>query len=287
MIVRRTALVLNVPRTFRNRKVMITKPRSVANGVDLVLSSGFLAFAKHAGFLKAVDEVDLEVTGVMGTSAGAYVGSLYCAGYTAENIVEELCGIPPVQLLKPNLRFWNGFLLLEDVVNRLHEILPPTFESLDKELAVGVINAQGHHQIIDSGPLPEAVAASGAVPIMFAPVGIPGRSEGPFRDGGVKDRTGLRQWRERRRNQQNGVKKSTAQVPDAIVHLIARSLPFGGVDKVRETGERRVTLFQSNKSGRNIFSLGDYQNEMIETYNRLTPSISEAQKRIHRKMRIS
>ena len=26
-------------------------------GVDLVLSSGFMAFAKHAGFLKAVDEV--------------------------------------------------------------------------------------------------------------------------------------------------------------------------------------------------------------------------------------
>ena len=31
-------------------------------GVDLVLSSGFMAFAKHAGFLQAVDEVSCKKT---------------------------------------------------------------------------------------------------------------------------------------------------------------------------------------------------------------------------------
>ena len=45
---------------------------SPAQTVDLLLSSGFLAFARHAGFLQAVDEAreqaGLEVGAVVGTS---------------------------------------------------------------------------------------------------------------------------------------------------------------------------------------------------------------------------
>lgn len=34
---------------------------------------------------------------------------------------------------------------------------------------------QGRHVIIDNGPLPEAVAASAAIPIVFENVNIPGK----------------------------------------------------------------------------------------------------------------
>jgi predicted acylesterase/phospholipase RssA len=51
-----------------------------------VLSSGFLAFASHSGFLKAVEAAGLHVSGVMGTSAGALSGSLYCAGYSPDSV---------------------------------------------------------------------------------------------------------------------------------------------------------------------------------------------------------
>jgi predicted acylesterase/phospholipase RssA len=59
-------------------------------GFDLVLSSGFLAFANHCGFLAAVDEVGLPVNAVMGTSAGALSGSLYCAGYSPVQVRPQL-----------------------------------------------------------------------------------------------------------------------------------------------------------------------------------------------------
>ncbi len=52
----------------------------------MVLSSGFLSFANHSGFLLAIEEEGLEVTGVMGTSAGALSGSLYCAGMTPRQV---------------------------------------------------------------------------------------------------------------------------------------------------------------------------------------------------------
>ena len=53
----------------------------------MVLSSGFLAFASHSGFLKAVDRAGLAVGGVMGTSAGALSGSLYSAGYSPDEVL--------------------------------------------------------------------------------------------------------------------------------------------------------------------------------------------------------
>lgn len=140
----------------------------------MILSSGFLAFARHAGFLQAIEDAELPVGGVMGTSAGAYAGSLYCAGYTPDQIAAELCNVPPIFLLRPCWRFWCGFLSLHAVVDRLRDLLPPTFEDLDCKLSVGVIRSDGQYQLIDSGPLPEAVAASGAIPVLFAPVEVPG-----------------------------------------------------------------------------------------------------------------
>lgn len=75
-----------------------------------MLSSGFLAFAAHSGFLKAIEEVSIEtchvfelrihvliscnalwqskvpVASIVGTSSGAISGSLYAAGYSAEQV---------------------------------------------------------------------------------------------------------------------------------------------------------------------------------------------------------
>lgn len=59
-----------------------------------MLSSGFLAFASHSGFLKAVEAASLQVSGVMGTSAGALSGSLYCAGYSPD-VVRAASSFPP------------------------------------------------------------------------------------------------------------------------------------------------------------------------------------------------
>lgn len=41
-------------------------------------------------------------------------------------------------------------------------------------LQVGVVTADGQHRLIDRGPLPEAVAASAAIPFVFQSVDIPG-----------------------------------------------------------------------------------------------------------------
>jgi len=214
---------------------------STGGEYDVVLSSGFLAFANHSGFLQAVEEVrsrsaelrtllwvcqssaafallcrgctadrrrqpiaivaassittppstqspnptrpphqaGIHVSGVMGTSAGALAGSLYAAGYSPREVAEHLRASPPIQMLKPCWEPWRGGLLsLEAVIDRLSQLLPPTFEDLERDFAVGVVTAEGEHVLIDSGPLPEAVAASAAIPFVFSSVDVPGASAG-------------------------------------------------------------------------------------------------------------
>ena len=62
--------------------------------VDLVLSSGFLAFARHLGFLTAIEESELDVSGVCGTSSGALVGAMWACGVVCEGVPHTILRPP-------------------------------------------------------------------------------------------------------------------------------------------------------------------------------------------------
>lgn len=277
-----------------------------SQGVDLVLSSGFLAFANHAGFLHAVEDAGLPVRGVMGTSAGALAGSLYAAGFSPAQLSRELRRVAPVQYLRPSLRPWRGLASLDGVVERLRDLLPATFEELEMEFAVGVVDAStGRHVVVDSGLLPEAVAAAAAIPCVFAPLSIPGAAGGPFADGGVVDRTGLSAWRESRRVKGRAERRrhspspsslaavaarreraasnaststSSAQQqhhPAALVHLIHRSSQLSGNDNLPE-GRGDVLAVRSPRAGVSFFSLGDFDGQRDAARERAAPVAAAA-----------
>jgi predicted acylesterase/phospholipase RssA len=108
---------------------------------------------------------------------------------------------------------------------RLSHLVPGDFADLETPLAVGVVSANGRqYAVINSGKLPEAVVASAAVPVLFAPVSIPGRA-GTYIDGGIKSRVGLEAWR--------GIDR--LHYP-AAVHVVGRSSPFSG-SSVVSSGE--------------------------------------------------
>ena len=270
-----------------------------SQGVDLVLSSGFLAFANHAGFLQAVDDAGLPVRGIMGTSAGALAGSLYAAGLTPAQLSQELRRVAPVRYLRPSLRPWRGLASLDGVVERLRDLLPATFEELEMDFAVGVVDAStGRHVVVDSGPLPEAVAASAAIPCVFAPLSIPGALGGPFADGGVVDRTGLSAWRESRRvrRAEGGEARQRRRRPTApptpvsspsqqqqheqghaaaLVHLIHRSSQLSGSDDLPE-GRGDVLVVRSPRAGVSFFSLGDFDGQRDAARERAAPVAAAA-----------
>eukprot|EP00798_Chlamydomonas_sp_ICE-L_P020914 gene20914-27760_t len=138
-------------------------------------------------------------------------------------VAAELSRVAPIKLLRLGsiIPWRGGFLSLQGVVERLREVLPPTFEDLDKEFALGVVGRDGVHRVIDSGALPEAVAASAAIPFL---------------------------------NDGDKVKEDESQLglPRCILHVIS-----SGTGSVEKTGEPNITVVQMNKSGFSLVHLGD------------------------------
>ena len=205
--------------------------------VDLVLSSGFLAFAEQAGFLAAVEDEGLDVAALCGTSSGALAGSLWLAGLSAHDVFDELCGRRPLAWVGPSRRPWRGLFGLQRVIAELRRHLPQRFDQLSRPLGAGA--ARGEVPVLlTAGDLPEAVAASCAVPYLFHPVRI---GDEWLRDGGVVDRTALQAWRALRPGRRT------------VVHLLDSSR---GVDEPPVRDEL-VAVCRSPASGARLWSLGD------------------------------
>ncbi len=264
----------------------VSQQAQKASSYDLILSSGFLAFAAHAGFLQAVEDSGLPVRGVMGTSAGALIGSMYSAGYTPREIAAEFSRLPPIKRLRPSFVPWvdGGMLRLDPVVAALRDLLPPRFEDLNLDFACAVVDRGLRHRLIHSGAcLSEAVAASAAVPVVFAPVSIPGVPNGPFLDGGIRDRIGLNLWRQHRYplddGRQHESRQHAAAAAPAVVHLIGRSSPFSGNDDVsdwpNQPGARHAVVVSSPRSGASLWDMRGFQGQFEEAHARALPALEQ------------
>jgi NTE family protein len=213
--------------------------------VDLLLSSGFLAFGRQCGFLMAVEELGLEVDGVFGTSSGALAGALWAAGLPAKDALAELSREAPIRRVGLHGRPWRGLFSMAPVIAHLRGVLPATFDALPRPFGVGVRGPDGAHRWVRDGDLPAAVAASCAMPGVFCPVDL---EPGPCQDGGAVDRLGLA-----------GHRAIRGERP-AIVHLVDRTAgqdgdaPLDGLPVVR-----------SPRSGAQLWNLGDPWGQAEET----------------------
>ena len=207
---------------------------------DLLLSSGFLAFARHAGVLQAVEEANIKVEAVVGTSSGALVGALWCAGLPATEIVALIAQTRPWDLVGLHLRPWRGLLSLEPLLAWLRPRLPPRIEDLPRPLALGVsarVDGIVRPFLLREGPLAEGVVASCAIPGLFvSPLEGP---HGAWRDGGAADRVMHAPWAAWRGER------------SALVHAVERS---AGRDVPLPEG---VPVVRTPRSGASLWSLGD------------------------------
>ena len=163
----------------------------------LVLSSSFFGFYAHIGVLAALLEAGLPPSAVAGSSAGALVTALWAAGMEPQQMyscfdeaVKERGSLrPAVPWREP-----GGVLSAAHIVRRLKGIieelgLATRLERCRVPSSVSVFDLRRlSARALHEGPLAEAVAASMAVPAMFAPVYLDGR---PHLDGGLGDMPGV------------------------------------------------------------------------------------------------
>jgi NTE family protein len=92
----RSSSSLRLTALFVSILFITINPNVSGQKVTLVLSGGGSWGAGHIGVLRALEENDVPIDCIVGTSAGAVVGGLYCIGYTPDEI-EQLMSSPDFQ----------------------------------------------------------------------------------------------------------------------------------------------------------------------------------------------
>lgn len=191
---------MNEPNPTLEDSLPVRQPR-----IGLALGGGGARGLAHLLVLEAFDELGITPCEIAGTSIGAIFGAGYASGLSAAQIrahTEELLARRMDMLRQlfaarnaPLGRVLSIFQLRSALLNPqalLDLVLPKrtaqTFEDLAIPLKVIAADFYTQEQVVfDSGPLKPAVAASMALPALFAPVTTDDGPDGPLAlmDGGL------------------------------------------------------------------------------------------------------
>ncbi len=174
----------------------------------LILAGGGARGAAHIGVLKVFEREKIHVDFLVGSSVGALVGSLYCAGVSASEIEElvlsnqlkkafypipfklkAVLGVPPYMLkrlvfIKPPIGLYSG----NSIAKFIERNLPSGVEKIEQlktPFAALTVNLGDTRPVwLDKGNIAKAVQASCSVPLLYRPVVTDGKL---FVDGGLRN----------------------------------------------------------------------------------------------------
>jgi len=152
----------------------------------------------HVGAWKAIQEAEIPVAGIIGTSTGAMIGAAFAGGRTVEEMEEHSRRFRRRDVMRINRRVvWvNGIrspsMFRGDTLRQFIRDLLPTehWRELTIPLLVNAVDLAsgemvwfGHAGDMDV-PLVDSVYASAALPVLFPPAEVGGRM---LVDGGALD----------------------------------------------------------------------------------------------------
>jgi NTE family protein len=151
--------------------------------IGLVLGGGGAKGYAHIGVLKSLEENNISVDYVAGTSIGAVVGALYCLGYNAREI-EKIAKTTNFKQLFDLTLPKKGLIKGEKIEIYLRHLFEnKKFSDLKKPLFVVAADIVNFREVIfNKGDLTKAVRASISIPGIFHPVENNGKT---LVDGGI------------------------------------------------------------------------------------------------------
>ncbi|GAC50923.1 patatin-like phospholipase family protein [Gordonia aichiensis] len=156
--------------------------------VALALGSGGARGYAHIGVMNELDARGYEIVSVAGSSMGALVGGLYCAGHLDDYVdwISGLSQLDVMRLLDVSLSKPGGMIGAERILARVREILGDTMiDDLEVPFtAVATDLAAGRPVWFQKGSLVDAIRASIAIPGVIRPHEVDGRL---LADGGILD----------------------------------------------------------------------------------------------------
>jgi len=151
--------------------------------IGLVLSGGGVRGSAHVSVIYNLQWLGIPVHIVSGTSIGAVIGAVYCAGISMDklkNLMESLSLFRIFNPVFPAYGF-SGFKKIRELFNKLE--IPRDFKDLKIPLIVATTNlTERKTEYFDNGDLWDALCASIAMPGFFYPLKIGNKV---YVDGGI------------------------------------------------------------------------------------------------------
>ena len=142
--------------------------------IGLALGSGAARGLAHIGVLKVLEEAEVPIAAVSGTSIGALIGALYASGVSVSQMEEIARNVDWRDLARLADPVFPGAGLIDGkkVSRFIAELLPvQSFEELRFPFAVTATDVEtGEDLFIKQGNLLEAVRAAISFPGVFTPV---------------------------------------------------------------------------------------------------------------------
>jgi NTE family protein len=163
-------------------------------GIGLALSGGAARGIAHVAVLEVLEEEQIPIRAIAGTSAGAIVGALYAAGVPLAAIRRIALEIGWRDLFRFGVP--RAALLPGDGLRHFLERVLPVADFAGLRLPFAAVAADlrtGERVDLVTGPLAAAVQASCSLPVLFAPLPAQGRL---LVDGGVASQVPVRAVRE-------------------------------------------------------------------------------------------
>jgi NTE family protein len=265
--------------------------------VGLVLSGGGAKGLAHIGALKTIDSLGVKIDYVAGTSMGAIIGGLYASGYSGKQIDSIFKSVDFDELISDNLPRYAKTFYERDNSEKYAIVLP--FDNFKVQIPSAISKGQnvfnlfsklllhvsdihdfenlpipffciatnietGEPLLLDSGSLPQAIAASGALPSVFQPVIINNKI---LIDGGVVNNYPIDELRAKGMNLIIGV-----DVQDALVErnelnsapdILLQISNFRTIDVMKDKVKKTDIYIKPDVKNFNVVSF-QYGKQIIE-----------------------
>jgi NTE family protein len=177
--VKKLGRIVRSVQAFRREFSRETKPAQAEFKpvkLGIALGGGFARGIAHIGILKVLEDANVPISYVAGTSVGALIGAIYCSGASAAEMEKIACRVRFRDFARWTISRM-GFASNQRMIGFLESVLKAkTFEQLRIPLAVTATDfATGDGAVFNSGPLVDPVRASCAYPGMFLPVNVNGQ----------------------------------------------------------------------------------------------------------------
>jgi len=240
--------------------------------IALVLSGGGVRGLASVGVLKVIDELNIKIDFVAGTSMGATVGGLYAMGYSGQEIEQIMLELDYTEIFSDRIKreevyigrkrwlpYANTFFDVDsqlrpklpqaiysgnNLINKLYELTYPAatvhdFNMLPIPFACAATNlSTGELKTFSSGNLHEVLRASMSVPTIFEPFEIEGET---YVDGGLKANLPSQLAADAQADFIIGVKTNTPLADSAemesLIDVLTQSLNVGITDNVKISEE--------------------------------------------------